>query len=228
MFTSFSYSWDKLTHIMIGKFACFILSDSLGFPDDNKKNDETTRNDHYSNLAKDSTITTLFIKHGLKLFNSDSENYHNGGELYSAIIHYVRDYIRTKNKINLVFAGHLIGDLSNPLHNIVYDDFNKLHHKYNDDILKNCKKWTSKITYKNMYIYNEADLIRHITNIAKSSQKLGYKLEKKNRDMTCREAKIQISQSISLFRAVLNYVQKFDRRMKLFQCDSKHRNQPCK
>ncbi len=232
----FSYSWDKQTHIAIGKYACFLLSDSLGFPDENKKYDESSRNDHYFNLDKDSTVATRFIENGLLFYRTDQDTCQKNGNLYFSIVYYYREFLKTKNIQNLVFLGHFIGDLSNPFHNMGYETFNETHHSKNDAILDNYLNDLKHKGYfinldhklKRYWIQNECDLKIHIARIANLSKKLGYKLEKKNRDMTISEAKMQITESISLFRAVLNYVQKSDKRMKLFQCDSKHRNQPCK
>jgi hypothetical protein len=63
-----------------------------------------------------------------------------------------------------------------------------------------------KIKLSPMMIKNEEDLIQNIALIAAKSKDLGYKLVGEKRNMTKDEAYQQISQSASLFKAVLEYV----------------------
>ena len=149
----------------------------------------------------------------VKLYNDpeDSE-----GHLYGAILASLKDYkaMKQSNKYAeypLAFCAHYIGDLSMPLHNIPYTDFNKEHHSQNDGIID--FGIMNKVGYiqKNMYaivIENEKDFAREIARIANISRQLGLKLEKENRDMTSDEAYGQIFHSASLLKAVLQYVRR--------------------
>jgi hypothetical protein len=64
----------------------------------------------------------------------------------------------------------------------------------------------NKVKLSPITIKNEDDLIQNIALIATKSKDLGYKLVKEKRNMTKEEAYQQISQSASLFKAVLEYV----------------------
>jgi len=97
--------------------------------------------------------------------------------------------------------------LSMPLHNIVYDKFNADHHSLNDGIVENeILTNITNIKLSPITIKNEDDLIQNIVRIAKKAKDLGYKMRKENRDMTKNEAYEQLSDSASLFKAVLEYV----------------------
>jgi hypothetical protein len=135
--------------------------------------------------------------------------------LYGAIIASVRKYIKDKQKgrygeYHLGFCSHYVGDLSMPLHNTVYNAFNRKHHKtidgiINDEILNNI----DKIKFYTISIDSEQDLAKEIARIANLSMKLGYKIESQNRLLTREEAYQQVSHSASLFKAILTYTQKF-------------------
>jgi hypothetical protein len=109
----------------------------------------------------------------------------------------------------LAFAAHYIGDLSQPLHNISYDGFNKTHHNDNDgivenEVLNNCaeiEKHMYNITLRPDHF--EDDLAKEIARIANISRQLGLKLRAENRNMTKEEAYIQLGHSASLLKAVI-------------------------
>jgi hypothetical protein len=141
------------------------------------------------------------------------------GHLYGAIISSLREFRSTKSvgkyaEYHVAFAVHYIGDLSQPLHNISYDSFNKAHHSINDGIVEG--KVLDKISEirKNMYEINlrpshfEEDLAKEIARIANISRVLGLKLRAENRDMTQKEAYAQLGHSASLLKAVLKGIGK--------------------
>ncbi len=72
----------------------------------------------------------------------------------------------------------------------------------NRRILDNLKK----IKVYPIQIESEEDLAKEIARIANQAMILGYKLEDEKRLLTKEEAYQQISQSASLFRAILEYV----------------------
>ena len=95
-----------------------------------------------------------------------------------------------------------------PLHNIESNPVDTLPNHYdNDHIIENeVATNMDKIKLSPMTIKNEEDLIENIVVIATKAKDLGYKLVKEKRNMTREEAYEQISQSASLFKAVLEYV----------------------
>jgi hypothetical protein len=136
------------------------------------------------------------------------------GHLYGAIIASVREYIEVKKKGHyaehyFAYAVHYIGDLSQPLHHTLYNDFNRQNHDkidgtVNDEVLHNL----DKIKIYPIVIKSEQDLAREIARIANLSLVLGYKLEDEGRLLTREEAYQQLSHSASLMKAVLDYVGK--------------------
>ena len=135
------------------------------------------------------------------------------GHLYGAIIASVRDYIEAKKwgryaEYHLAYCAHYIGDLSQPLHSIMFSDYNKRNHTktdgvINDGILDNLEA----IKVYPIVLKTEEDLAKEIARIANLSMALGYKLEDEGRILSREEAYQQISLSASLFRAVLRYVE---------------------
>ncbi|MGB7510315.1 MAG: hypothetical protein WBP54_03390, partial [Pelodictyon phaeoclathratiforme] len=138
------------------------------------------------------------------------------GHLYGAIIGAVRAYQAESAagkyaEYPLVFCAHYTGDLSMPLHNTPYDDFNKQRHSINDGIIESSVRNNIGHIQRNMEnitINNESDLARAIARVANTARTLGLKIRKEKRDMTQNEAYTQVTQSASLFRAILKYVGK--------------------
>ena len=124
----------------------------------------------------------------------------------------MRDYIEAKKRgryaeYHLAYCAHYIGDLSQPLHSILYSDYNKKNHTktdgvINDGILDNLEA----IKVYPIEIKTEEDLAKEIARIANLSMALGYKLEDEGRLLSKEEAYQQISHSASLSKAVLRYV----------------------
>ena len=136
------------------------------------------------------------------------------GHLYGAIIASVREYIEVKKKgryaeYNLAYAAHYIGDLSQPLHHTLYEDFNRRYHSkmdgiVNDEVLDNL----DKIKVYPIEIKTEQDLAKEIARIANLSMVQCYKLEDESRLLTREETYNQLSHSSSLMKAVLDYLEK--------------------
>jgi hypothetical protein len=110
----------------------------------------------------------------------------------------------------MAFAVHYIGDLSQPLHNLPYDGFNRAHHSANDGIVDDGILDKIGEIEKNMYEIKlrpdhfEEDLAKEIARIANISRQLGIKLRAENRNMTREEAYIQLGHSASLLKAVMS------------------------
>ncbi len=112
---------------------------------------------------------------------------------------------------HLAFCSHYVGDLSQPLHNTVYNSYNRKYHGttdgiINDEVLDNI----DKIKIYHIKIESEKDLANEIARIANLSIEKGYQIQDENRLLTKEEAYEQISHSASLFKAILRYVEEID------------------
>ncbi len=96
--------------------------------------------------------------------------------------------------------------LSMPLHNTLYDAFNRQHHNAMDGIVNDTVlDHPERIRIYPIQIKSEDDLVREIARIANLSMKLGYQLEKENRMLSKEEAYVQLGHSASLLKAILEY-----------------------
>ncbi len=214
-YASTVFGWHDETHLAVAKAAGYYKWYNAAGADIAKiKAGPIEKNNHYFNNNRKVHVTPALVLKQARRYNdlNDSE-----GHLYGAIIASLRAYVETNEKGNyaeyhLAFCAHYIGDLSQPLHNIPYDSFNKVHHTANDGIIE--KEVLAKIRKieANMYpiklrpAYFEKDLAQEIARIANRARKLGYKLKKEDRDLTKEEAYRQLGQSASLLKAVLKYV----------------------
>jgi len=141
------------------------------------------------------------------------------GHLYGAILASLRGYDQFSRagkyaEYHLDYCAHYIGDLSQPLHNIPYDDYNKTWHSLTDGVVEETVWNESEKIVEHMYDIRlsgetfEEDLAREIARIANLTRKLGYTLREENRTMTKEEAYKQLGHSASLLKAVLQHVQK--------------------
>ena len=181
-------------------------------PDMIKIKAETIEKDnHYFNNNSGAVITAETVLEQVGRYDQpgDSE-----GHLLGAIIASLRNYLKTKTddkyaEYHLAFASHYIGDLSQPLHNTPYDDFNKEHHAANDGVVEAEALKNLFLIEKNMYEIKlnpercESDLAGEIARIANMARDLGNRMRKENRDMTKGEAYMQAGQSASLLKAWL-------------------------
>lgn len=202
--------WHDETHIAIAKVAGYYKwFNATGADMAKLKIGELEGNNHYVNNPLDTVVTPDMVFQQVARYNRLEET----GHLYGAIIASLRDYVKDKEEgkygeYHLGFCAHYVGDLSQPLHNIVYDTYNQTYHNQtdgiiNDEVLDNL----SKIEVYAIYIDSEADLAREVARIANISIALGKQLEADNRMMTKQEAYRQIGHSASLFKAVLKYVE---------------------
>jgi hypothetical protein len=212
----FSFSpataWKDKTHIAIGKAAHFDMAYNLAAPDVAKlKAYHVEDYNHWVNNKEGEVITPALVKGQIQKYNLGIEG-EEKGHLYGAIVAAIRAYQDEAGggkfaAYNLAYAGHYIGDLAMPLHNTAYDDFNTKHHSFNDGIVEDeVSTHLYRIILYPISIKTEDDLIEHIVRIAQKAKDLGYRMEKENRDMTKEEAYHQLSDSASLFKAVLEYV----------------------
>jgi len=206
---STSIAWYDETHLAIAKVAGYEKWFNAAGPDVAKlKMRHREGHNHFVNNPRGTVVTPEMVLSQVERYNQKDPM----GHLYGAIIASVRDYMEFKKKgryaeYHLAYCAHYIGDLSQPLHHILYDDFNKSYHGKMDGVVND--EIFSKLDEIKIYpieIKNEEDLVREITRIANLSLPLGYKLEDENRLLTAEEAYQQLSHSASLMKAVLRYV----------------------
>jgi hypothetical protein len=211
--------WYDETHLAIAKAAGYSKWYNAAGADITKtKAGSIEFYNHYFDNNNDVEVTPEMVMSQISRYNKPADK---EGHLYGAIIASLREYRKTAEagkypEYHIAFCAHYVGDLSQPLHNIPYDDFNKTHHDINDgvveaEVLKNIIR-----IEKNMYPINlrpnffEEDLSREIARIANISRKLGHKLKTENRNMTKEEAYVQFGHSASLLRAILKYLGKIN------------------
>jgi hypothetical protein len=211
-----AFAWHDKTHLSVAEAAGFDLWYSSAAPDVAKSKSEfraaEEKNHYYNNNADKEVDEALVISQASRYNMPDDVE----GHLYGAIIGAVRAYKAESAsgkyaEYPLVFCAHYIADLSMPLHNTVYDDFNKNRHSINDGIIESSVRNNIGYIQRNIEditLESESDLAREIAKTANTARKLGYTLRKEQRDMTQNEVYTQITRSASLFKAVLKYVGK--------------------
>jgi hypothetical protein len=163
---------------------------------------------HFVNNLRGTVVTAEMVLSQVERYYQKDPT----GHLYGAIVASVRDYVEAKKKgryaeYHLAYCAHYIGDLSQPLRNTLYGDYNKRNHGktdavINDGILVNLEA----IKVYDIEVNSEEGLAKEIARIANLFMALGYKLEDEGRLLSREEAYLQVSHSGFLFRAVLRYV----------------------
>jgi hypothetical protein len=163
---------------------------------------------HYSNNPPDTLVTPKMVLDQVNRYNDPTDE---DGHLYGAIIASLRDYRSAKAEgkyaeYHMAYCAHYVGDLSMPLHNTLFNEFNRQHHAAMDGIVEDeVLNHLERIKIYPIQIKSEDDLVREIARIANLSMKLGYRLEAENRMLTKEEAYIQLGHSASLLKAILDY-----------------------
>jgi hypothetical protein len=212
IFADNSYPWHDEIHIAIAKAAGYKKWYNAAGADMIKlKAGKIEELNHYVNNPKGTTVTPEMVFQQVKKYNKTNDP---NGHLYGAIIASIRDYLKYKKEgkygeYHLALCAHYVGDLSQPLHNTLYDSYNRKYHRttdgiINDEVLDNI----DKIKIYPIKIESEEDLADEIARIANLSIKKGYQIEDEQRLLTKDEAYEQISHSASLFKAILRYVGK--------------------
>lgn len=211
-----AFAWHDKTHLSVAEAAGFELWYSSAAPDVAKSKSEfrpAEEKNHYFNNNARREVDEAMVMEQVARYNKPEDD---EGHLYGAIIGAVRAYTAEKAtgkyaEYPLVFCAHYIADLSMPLHNTEYDDYNKTRHGDNDGIIESSVRNNIGYIQRNMVnisIENESDLAREIARVANTARRLGYKIRAEKRDMTQDEAYTQVIRSASLFKAVLRYVGK--------------------
>jgi hypothetical protein len=212
-----SYAWYDRTHLAVAKSAGYqYWFNATGADITKTKAGAIEEKNHYYNNYANATVTDKMVLDQVKPYNSPSDE---EGHLYGAIIASLRAYQKKESAGNfaeyhMAFAVHYIADLSQPLHNVQYDQFNKTRHSANDGIVDEDILDKIKEIEKHMYDIKlsgdnfEADLAKDIARIANISRQLALKMKAENRDMTKEEACVQLGHSASLLKAILNTIAK--------------------
>ena len=212
IFPTSGLAWYDETHIAIAKAAGYEKWFNAAGADITKiKAGDIEKKNHYVNNPPTTMITTWMVLNQAELYN---DPYDSMGHLYGAIIGAIRDYKTAIQEgkypeYHLAFCAHYVGDLSQPLHNILYDEYNDQNHKITDGIIN--KEVLNNLSLIEIYpieIHSESDLAEQVARIANLSMKLGYQLEQEKRIISKQEAYRQVSHSASLFRAILKWLGK--------------------
>jgi hypothetical protein len=164
---------------------------------------------HFVNNPRGTVVTPEMVLAQVERYNQNNPT----GHLYGAIIASIRDYVEAKKKgryaeYHMAYCAHYIGDLSQPLHNTLYSDYNERNHGKTGGLIKyGILDNLEMIKVYDIEVNSEEGLAKEIARIANLSMALGYKLEDECRLLSREEAYQQISHSASLFRAVLRYVE---------------------
>lgn len=209
-------AWHDKTHLSVAEASGFDLWYSAAAPDVAKSKEmfgPVESPNHYYNNNANKRVRPEMVMAQVGRYNQPGDD---EGHLYGAIIGAVRDYKMMKKSgkyanYPLVYCAHYCGDLSMPLHNTRYDDFNKQRHSINDGIIEFSVRNNIGYIQRMMrppVINSEADLAREIAVVAESARKLGLKIRREKRDMSVDETYAQVIRSSSLFNAILAWLER--------------------
>jgi len=209
-FPALGWTWHDETHIAIAKAAGYEKWFNAAGADIAKiKAGAVEKRNHYVNNPPGTIVKAKMVLDQVDHYNKSSDIM---GHLYGAILGSIREYRTTTLKgkyaeYHLAFCAHYVGDLSQPLHNTLYNVYNIRNHTatdgtINDEVLDNL----SKIKIYPIDIQSENDLAQEIARVATLSLKLGYQLEKEERMLSKQEAYEQVSYSASLFKGILRFL----------------------
>jgi hypothetical protein len=168
---------------------------------------EVEQHNHYVNNAPETTVTAEMVMAQVHRYNTIDAS----GHLYGAIIAAIRNYRKEKGtgkygEYHLAFAAHYLADLSMPLHNLPYDEFNKKHHAAMDGIVNaGILDHPERIRVDPVTIRSEGALATEVARVANLAIALGKKLEAEGRLPTAEEAYEQLGHSASVLRAVVEW-----------------------
>ena len=210
-----SCAWHDQTHIAVAKAAGYDRwYNAAGADIAKERAGDKERYNHYCDLEDNDTVSVNLPIVQSYLTNNPRDK---KGHLYGAIISSIREYRqptpKTKYKeYSLAYLAHYVGDLSQPLHNYKYDEFNQKHHNTNDGIVEQDFDKLAPIIKKYMVPVHfhrenfERDVSREVARVANLSHSLAMRLRKENRDMTREEAYRQLALSASLLQGILNVI----------------------
>ena len=204
-----AFPWYDETHLAIAKAAGYKKWYLAAGADMAKvKAGHKERLNHFVSIPPETVVTPEMVKKQIRKYDKPGFS----GRLYGAIVASVRDYLEVKKKgkyaeYHMAYCAHYVGDLSQPLHNTPYNDYNKKFHRRTDGLINHdvLDKYQEIVVYP-IRISSEEDLIKEIVRIANLSLDKAHQIEAENRLLTPKEAYDQISHSASLFKGILDYV----------------------
>ena len=203
-------AWDDYTHMAVAKAAGMGREYVAVAPDVTKTKFHGEYANHFYDADRDEVIDRALVLKQAPLYDRDTTG---KGCLLGAIIASFRNYQKALADgkgyayYYLGFTAHYIGDLGMPLHLMAYDDFNKAHHRLNDELLEGevlAHIDRIRAGMKPVTVRSEEELADEVANLARESRALGYKLRDENRDLTPDEAYRQLSLSASLLKAAMD------------------------
>ena len=229
-------AWHDATHMAVMKAAGLDNYAYLAVGPDMAKEKSGGYEDgnHYRDNAKGVVVTVDMVLDQVRDYNCRC----NGeGHLYGAIIAALGQYRERRSRDKharypLGFAGHYIADLSMPLHNVDYNDFNKAWHSANDGAVEGGEnepidarveriaagireKMNRLPPYRLPLAKDDPakfnfELAKKIAEIANKSIALGYAMQEANPQKTVMgsdEAYGQLAQSAALLKAAFAALQ---------------------
>jgi hypothetical protein len=229
-------AWHDATHMAVLKAAGLDNYAYLAVgPDMTKeKSGGYEEGNHYRDNAKGVIVTANMVLDQVRDYNCRCND---AGHLYGAIIAALDQYVERKSMDKhalypLGFAGHYIGDLSMPLHNVAYNDFNKAYHSANDGVVEGGESEPTdakvariaagireKMKLLHPYRFPSArdditqfnlEVARKIAEIANKAMALGYAMQEANPPrtvMSSDEAYGQLAESAALLKAAFAALQ---------------------
>ncbi len=203
-------AWYDETHLAVAKAAGWRKWYHAAGADIAKlKLGRVEQDNHYANNACGARITpkTVFAQ-AERYDRIDPE-----GHLYGAILGALRGFRDFRARglyadYHLAYAVHYLGDLSQPLHHIPNNDYNRRHHAATDGVIdRGALKRVKRIPLYPVAIGNEDELAAEIARIAQLSLDLACTLQREERVLSAAEAWVQLGHSASLLRAVLRWLE---------------------
>jgi len=212
-----TFGWYDETHLAVAKAAGhYKWYHAAGADMSRIKAGNIESYNHFFNNSQNVRITPELVLSQAQRYNSPGDK---EGHLYGAIIGSLREYKAHHAKkayaeYHLAFAAHYIADLSQPLHNITYDNFAKKYHHASDgivnsDVLENFDRISMVMYPIELQPDNfEYSVAKEVARLANQAGMLGKTLRKENRNITKEEAYVQLGHSASLLKAVITYFDK--------------------
>ncbi len=165
-FSSQGWAWHDETHLDIARAAGYEKWYNAAGADITKiRAGDVEKKNHYVNNTPGTVDTVDTVLKQADLYNNPDDEM---GHLYGAIIASIREYRTTTKKgkyaeYHLAFCAHYDGDLSMPLHNTLYNAYNRKNHTATDGIIENeVLDNLSKIEIYLIEIQSKEDLVWEI------------------------------------------------------------------
>jgi len=231
-----AHAWNDATHMAVVKAAGLDNYAYLAVGADMSKEKSGGHEEcnHYCNNGRGAKVTADMV---LRQESDYNRLCAGEGHLYGAIVAALTQYRERKNRNTfarypLGFAVHYMGDLSMPLHNTEYDDFNKAHHRANDGVVEGSedeatdakvariageikKRMVGRPVYRLPRAQDDfgkfkRELAEKIAEIANKSIALGYAMQDSRPQRTLMsqdEAYGQLAESAALLKAAYTALQ---------------------